>query len=109
MNNSETQNIINDDYIMDVYTRMKQKHGQDIIILFHVDKFFEAYFADSIIVAELGLKRLLIEKHFNYVVYATRIPENELEKYRNMLYFRGYGTVVSEMLGKDGRYKLDSL
>lgn len=109
MNNSVTQNLINDDYIMDVYTRMKQKHGQDIIILFHVGRFFESYFADSIIVAELGVKRVLVEKHINYVVYATRIPENELEKYRKRLYFQGYGTVVSEMLGKDGRYKLDSL
>lgn len=110
MNSPATYNIIDDDYIMNIYNYMKQKHGNDLIVLFHVGKFFESYIADSIIVANiLKRPRILLEKHMEYVVYVTRFPETELDNSVRQLLEAGYGTVISDMIGEDGRHKLDCL
>ena len=110
MNRPITSGIIDDDYIMDIYNYMKQKHGNDRIILFHVGKYFESYINDSIIVAKvLKRPRILLEKHMEYVVYVTRIPETELDYSVKQLLEAGYGTVISDMIGENGTHKLDSL
>lgn len=50
-----------------------------MIILFRLGEYFETYFEDSRIVSGIfGLDRILLEKHFYYVIYATRIPERNL-------------------------------
>lgn len=103
MNDSIIRNIVNNEYIMDKYAQMKRKHGKDMIILFRVGEYFETYFEDSRIISGIfGLDRILLEKHFYYVIYATRIPERSLEYYRNTLYFRGYGTIISDRIRGDG-------
>lgn len=100
MNNSITDNIINDDYIMDMYTRMKQRHGDELIILFHVGSFFESYMADSVIVADvLKRPRVLLEKHMEYIIYAVRFPEVELRDAVKRLLKAGYGTVIFDQIG----------
>ena len=110
MNDSITDDIVRDDYIMDIYTYMKQKHGNDLIILFHVGSYFESYMDDSVIIADiLNRPRVLLEKHYDYVVYVTRIAEDKLEECMNVLLDAGIGVVVSEMRGRDGRHKLDCL
>ena len=107
MNDSIIRNIVNNAHIMDKYTQMKRKHGNDMIILFRVGEYFETYFEDSRIVSVIfGLDRILLEKHFYYVIYATRIPDKELEYFRNTLYFRGYGTIISDRIRGNGVHKM---
>lgn len=107
MNDLIICNIVNNEYIMDKYIKMKQIHGKDMIILFRVGEYFETYFEDSRIVSEIfGLDRILLEKHYYYVIYATRIPESDLEYYRNKLYFRGYGTIISDRIRGNGVRKM---
>lgn len=99
MDNSITENIVNDDYIMDIYTTMKQKYGHEIIILFHVGSFFESYMTDSVIVADvLKRPRVLLGKHMEYVIYAVRFPVVELEDNVKLLYKAGYGVVILDMI-----------
>lgn len=101
MSNLVTDNIVDDDYIMDKYTFLKQKHGDEILILFHVGSFFESYMADSVIVADvLKRPRVLLEKHMEYVVYAVRFPEVELDDNVKRLLKAGYGTVVFDIIGE---------
>lgn len=108
MDNLITDNIINDDYIMDQYTAMKRKYGNEIILLFHVGSFFETYMADSVIVANiLRRPRVLLEKHLEYVVYAVRFPESELEENVKQLFSAGYGTAIFDMMKGDDELNLD--
>lgn len=107
MNDSIIRNIVNNEHIMDQYTQMKRRHGKDMIILFRVGEYFETYFEDSRIISGIfGLDRVLLEKHFYYVIYATRISEKDLEYYRNKLYYRGYGTIISDRIRGDGVRKV---
>lgn len=99
--------LIEDDYIMDVYTCMKQRYGADTIILFHVGDFFEAYIEDSRIVAQvLGIPRKVLEVHPEYVIYVTRFRAVNLERHRNQLHDAGYETCTSEVRGPDGTHIL---
>lgn len=108
MDNLITDNIVNDDYIMDQYTTMKQKYGNEIILLFHVGSFFESYLADSVVVAEiLKLPRVLLEKHLEYVIYAVRFSENELDENVKQLYSADYGIVIIDMVQKDDKPNFD--
>ncbi|RHH14480.1 hypothetical protein DW228_06685 [Bacteroides fragilis] len=100
MNNPITYDIIDNDYIINIYNYMKQKHGNDLLILFHVGKFYESYIADSIIVANiLKRPRILLEKHMEYVIHVTQFPERELDNNVKQLLEAGYGTVISDMIG----------
>lgn len=108
MDNLITDNIINDDYIMDQYTTMKRKYGNETILLFHIGSFFESYMADSVIVANvLRRPRVLLEKHLEYVVYAVRFPENELDENVKQLFSAGHGTVVFDMIKGGDEPNLD--
>lgn len=99
--------LINNDYIMDIYTRMKQRHGAETVILFHVGDFFEAYIEDSRIVASvLGLPRIMLEVHPEYVVYVTRFRAINLQRSLNMLNDAGYATCVSEVRDSSGTHIL---
>lgn len=99
--------LVENDYIMDIYTHMKQRYGADTIILFHVGDFFEAYIEDSCIVAQvLGIPRKIFEVHPEYVIYVTRFRAVNLEQYRNRLHDAGYETCTSEVRGLDGTHIL---
>lgn len=99
--------LVENDFIMDIYTRMKQRHGADTIILFHVGDFFEAYIEDSRIVAQiLGIPRKMLEVHFEYVIYVARFRSVNLDRHRNKLHDAGYTTCVSEVRGLDGTHIL---
>lgn len=99
--------LVENDYIMDIYTRMKQRYGADTIILFHVGDFYETYIEDSRIVAQvLGIPRKMLEVHLEYVVYVTRFRAVNLERHRNRLNDAGYSTCTSEVRGPDGMHIL---
>lgn len=101
-------NLVENDYIMDTYISMKQRHGSDTIILFHVGDFYEAYIEDSRIVAEvLSLPRKVLEVHPEYVVYVTRFRAENLKLHMDKLYDAGYSVCVSDMRGPDGTHILN--
>lgn len=99
--------IINNDYLMDIYVTMKLRHGIDTIILFHVGDYYEAYIADSQTLSEvLHLPRKVIEVHSEYVVYVTRFLASRLSIHLSTLYGQGYAVCVSEMRALDGTHAL---
>lgn len=64
--------------------------------------------ADSVIVANvLRRPRVLLEKHLEYVVYAVRFPENELDENVKQLFSAGHGTVVFDMIKGGDEPNLD--
>ncbi|WP_272223765.1 hypothetical protein [Bacteroides uniformis] len=92
---------------MDTYISMKLRHGSDIIILFHVGDFYEAYIEDSRIVAEiLSLPRKVLEIHSEYIVYVTRLRADNLKQHLNKLYDAGYSVCVSGVRGPGGTHIL---
>lgn len=99
--------LVENDYIMDIYTRMKQRCGAGTIILFHVGDFYETYIEDSRIVAQvLGIPRKILEVHPEYVVYVAKFRAVNLERHRNRLHDAGYSTCTSEVRGPDGTHIL---
>lgn len=99
--------LVENDYIMNIYTHMKQRYGADTIILFHVGDFFETYIEDSRIVAQvLGIPRKILEVHPEYVIYVVRFRAANLERHRNRLHDAGYKTCTSEVRGPDGTHIL---
>lgn len=100
-------NLVEDDYIMNIYTQMKQRHGIDTIILFHVGDYYEAYIEDSQTLSEvLHLPRKLKEVHSEYVVYVTWFLATRLSIHLSTLHRLGYAVCVSEMCAPDGTHIL---
>ena len=75
------------------YGGMKERHGVETIILFHVVDSFEAYFDDAEKMTEAGIP-------------AIRISDAALEECRNRLLDAGCKVCVSEVRGVSGRHIL---
>lgn len=93
--------------IAEHYSRMKSKRGNDTLILFHVGNYFEAYFDDAATIAPyLGVKPVTNRRG---TVPAVFFPEDKIEEVNNKLLDDGFGTCISEVRGKGGKYVLDTL
>lgn len=86
------------------YKQMKEQYGTNVLILFHVDDSYEAYYDDARIIA-----RTTGVRSFNITageIPAVRIPEVEMETCRNRLLDAGYAVCVSDVRGASGRHIL---
>lgn len=89
------------------YEQMKQKHGRDAMILFHIGDTYEAYYTDAQIIAKmLNLSLLFVTAN---ATPAIRFPDTQLEEYRNRLLDAEYTVCVSEVRGSSGRHILKTL
>ena len=79
------------------YGGMKERHGVETIILFHVGDSFEAYFDD----AETITRITEVPR-----IPAIRISDAALEECRNRLLDAGCKVCVSEVRGVSGRHIL---
>lgn len=83
---------------------MKERYGTDTLILFHVGETYEAYYDDARTVA-----RTTGVPSFNIAagkIPAVRIPEADMETYRNRLLDAGYTVCVSDVRGASGRHMI---
>lgn len=86
------------------YKRMKERHGTDTIVFFHVDESYEAYYDDA-----RTLARTTGVPSFNITaarILAVRIPEADMEACRNRLLDAGYTVCVSDVRGASGRHMM---
>ena len=86
------------------YKQMKERHGADALILFHVGESYEAYYDDARTVARTTGVPL-----FNITaagIPAVRIPEADMEACRNRLLDAGYTVCVSDVRGASGRHMI---
>ena len=86
------------------YKRMKERHGTDALVFFHVDESYEAYNDDA-----RTLTRTTGVPSFNITaarIPAVRIPEADMEACRNRLLDAGYTVCVSDVRGASGRHMM---
>ena len=86
------------------YKRMKERHGTDTLVFFHVDESYEAYYDDA-----RTLARTTGVPSFNITaarIPAVRIPEADMEACRNRLLDAGYTVCVSDVRGASGRHMM---
>ena len=86
------------------YGGMKERHGVETIILFHVGDSFEAYFDDA-----ETITRITEVPRFKMTaagIPAIRISDAALEECRNRLLDAGCKVCVSEVRGVSGRHIL---
>ena len=69
------------------YGRMKERHGSEAVVLFHVGDFYEAYFDDAQTVARITDVPLFTMTTAG--IQAVRIPEASMEECRNRLLDEG--------------------
>ncbi len=81
------------------YKQMKERHGTETLILFHVGEYYEAYYDDARTVA-----RTTGVPPFN--ITAARIPEADMETCRNRLLDAGYAVCVSDVRGASGHHMI---
>lgn len=86
------------------YGRMKERHGSEAVVLFHVGGFYEAYFDDAQTVARITDVPLFTMTTAG--IPAARIPEASMEECRNRLLDAGHKVSVSEVRGASGRHVL---
>lgn len=73
------------------YGRMKERHGSEAVVLFHVGDFYEMYFDDAQTVARIADVPLFTMTTAG--IPAARIPEASMEECRNRLLDAGYKVV----------------
>lgn len=86
------------------YGGMKERHGVETIILFHVGDSFEAYFDDA-----ETITRITEVPRFKMTaagIPAIRISDAALEECKNRLLDAGCKVCVSEVRGVSGRHIL---
>ena len=86
------------------YGRMKERHGSEAVVLFHVGDFYEVYFDDAQTVARIADVPLFTMTAEG--IPAARIPEASMEECRNRLLDAGHKVSVSEVRGASGRHVL---
>lgn len=79
---------------------MKARRGEETIILFHNEAFFEAYDKDAMVVAQaIGLTAIEIDG-----LLTVRIAEAEQVDVSNTLLDAGHALCISEMRDSDGNF-----
>lgn len=92
--------------INQAYNKKKEEHGNVTIILFHVGDYFEAYYSDADVLAQLTqLKQYTVSGTIPFV----RFPADEIELYMNKLADANQSVCISEIRGASGRPILESL
>ena len=92
---------------MSVYARMKNKHGKDTVLLFHVGNNYEAYLEDSKIVSEtLGTEREVEYQSNYFVIFKTKFPEDLCEENIKKLHDAGIPVCMSEVRDDAGVFVL---
>lgn len=82
---------------------MKERRGENTIILFHNGDNFEAYEKDAQIIArEFGLDTFTKEE-----MLTALFPQEKQEEYSNLLLDKGYAVCISEMRDTSGNYITD--
>ena len=79
---------------------MKDRRGNETIILFHNGDYFEAYEEDAKIVSShLNIETKIVDE-----VLTIQIPEKQQESATNSLLDAGYSVCTSEMRDEDGNF-----
>lgn len=95
--------LINADYIQHIVGVMKERFGEDAIVLFHVADNYECFLDDSRIVSKaLEIPQELYLEENGTTIHVTRFPASELESYRKRLTAQGYATCTNETRGENG-------
>lgn len=84
------------------YKQMKERHGTETLILFHVGEYYEAYYDDARTVARTT--GVLLFNITAVRIPTARIPEADMEACRNRLLDAGYAVCVSDVRGASGRH-----
>lgn len=99
--------LINADYIHHIVSVMKERFGEDAIVLFHVAGNYECFLEDSALVSKaLEIPQELYLEENGTIIHVTRFPASELESYRKRLTAQGYATCTNETRGDDGTHIL---
>lgn len=99
--------LINADYIRHIVSVMKERFGEDAIVLFHVADNYECFLEDSTLVSKaLEIPQELYLEENGTIIHVTRFPASELESYRKKLTAQGYATCTNETRGDDGTHIL---
>ena len=99
--------LINADYIRHIVSVMKERFGEDAIVLFHVAGNYECFLEDSALVSKaLEIPQELYLEENGTIIHVTRFPASELESYRKILTAQGYATCTNETRGEDGTHIL---
>ena len=99
--------LINADYIRHIVSVMKERFGEDAIVLFHVADNYECFLEDSTLVSKaLEIPQELYLEENGTIIHVTRFPASELESYRKKLTAQGYATCTNETRGEDGTHIL---
>lgn len=99
--------LINADYIRHIVSVMKERFGEDAIVLFHVADNYECFLEDSTLVSKaLEIPQELYLEENGTIIHVTRFPASELESYRKILTAQGYATCTNETRGDDGTHIL---
>lgn len=89
--------------IIEALRKMKERRGNNTIILFHNGDSFEAYAKDAqIIAAELNVDTCIREE-----LVTARFPRDKQEEYSNRLLDKGYAVCISEMRDASGNFITD--
>ena len=86
------------------YKLMKERHGTDALVFFHVDESYKTKYDDA-----RTLTRTTGVPLFNITaarIPAVRIPEADMEACRNRLLDAGYTFCVSDVRGASGRHMM---
>lgn len=103
----DNEQLIDADYIRHIVGVMKERFGEDAIVLFHVADNYECFLEDSTLVSKaLELPQELYLEENGTTIHVTRFPADELESYRKILTAQGYATCTSETRGEDGTHIL---
>ena len=99
--------LINADYIRHIVSVMKERFGEDAIVLFHVADNYECFLEDSTLVSKaMEIPQELYLEENGTIIHVTRFPASELESYRKKLTAQGYATCTNETRGDDGTHIL---
>lgn len=90
-----------------VFLEMKRKHGNEMLLLFHVGGYYEAYFSDARTISET--LRIPAVTCTAAEIATVRFPASQMEDYRNLLLDAGLSVCVSEVRGASGRHILKNL
>lgn len=96
-----------DERIKNSYGEMKKKHGETMLILFHVKECYEAYYSDASIIAEIT--RIPVSTCTPEGIPLIRFPADMLEHYRNLLLDAGLSVCTSEVRGTSGKHILKTI
>lgn len=89
--------------VKQAFTIMKERRGEDTIILFHNGNNFEAYERDALIIArEFGLETFISEE-----MLTALFSQDKLEEFSNFLLDKRYALCISEMRDDSGNFITD--